>query len=61
MNLLENIHHFIAEASTLDIRSIMAFSERAEAMYDANLSAYIKIVIRRPFARIIVCGVFHEI
>jgi exocyst complex component 1 len=33
------------------------FSRQAEAIYDENLSAYIKLVIRRPFGRIIVrCG-----
>jgi len=31
---------------------VKAFSKRAESLYDENLSAYVKIVLRRPFAKI---------
>ncbi|KAG5647578.1 hypothetical protein DXG03_008931 [Asterophora parasitica] len=51
--LIENMHHFVAETSLLEVGSINVFCRRAEAIYDENLSAYIKIVLRRPFARII--------
>ncbi|KAG6911564.1 hypothetical protein DXG01_011866 [Tephrocybe rancida] len=51
--LIENMHHFVAETSTLEVGSVNVFCRRAEVIYDENLSAYIKIVLRRPFARII--------
>lgn len=54
----ENMHHFIAETSMLEVGSTVTFSKRAEVIYEENLSAYIKIVIRRPFARIIVRPLF---
>lgn len=48
------MHHFIAETSLLEVGPVVVLSRRAEAIYDENLSAYVKIVLRRPFARIIV-------
>ncbi|KAF5384820.1 hypothetical protein D9615_001378 [Tricholomella constricta] len=51
--LIENMHHFVAETSVLEVSSVAVFCRRAEAIYDENLSAYIKIILRRPFARII--------
>ena len=50
----ENMHYFVAEISQLDVPSLIASSRRAEAIYDENLMAYIKIVFRRPFGKIIV-------
>ncbi|KDQ30968.1 hypothetical protein PLEOSDRAFT_1036431 [Pleurotus ostreatus PC15] len=51
--LIENMHHFVAETSQMEIGSVNGFSRRAETMYDENLNAYVKIVLRRPFAKII--------
>ncbi|GBE77755.1 hypothetical protein SCP_0106370 [Sparassis crispa] len=51
--LIENMHHFVAEISQLQIGSVATFLKRAEAIYDENLAAYVKIVLRRPFAKII--------
>jgi hypothetical protein len=51
----ENMHHFVAEIAQTEVDSVSVFMKRAEAIYDENLSAYIKIVLRRPFAKIIVC------
>ena len=50
----ENMHYFVAEISQLDVPSLTASSRRAEAIYDENLVAYIRIVFRRPFGKIIV-------
>lgn len=50
----EHMHYFVAEISQLDVPSLTASSRRAEAIYDENLVAYIKIVFRRPFGKIIV-------
>ncbi|KAF9015545.1 exocyst complex component, sec3 subunit [Cyathus striatus] len=51
--LIENMHYFVAEMSKLDVVSTATFSKKAEAVYDENLSAYIKIIFRRPFGKII--------
>jgi len=45
---------FVAEISQLDIPSLNMSSRKAQAIYDDNLAAYIKIVFRRPFGKIIV-------
>ncbi|KAL0578603.1 hypothetical protein V5O48_003394 [Marasmius crinis-equi] len=51
--LIENMHHFVAEMSQLDIGSVAGFVKRAEAIYDENLNSYVKIVLRRPLNKII--------
>lgn len=48
------MHHFVAETSQLEVGSVVGFAKRAEAIYDENLNAYVKMVLRRPFAKIIV-------
>jgi len=53
----ENMHHFVAEIRQQEVGSVKAFSKRAESLYDENLSAYVKIVLRRPFAKIMVRSV----
>jgi hypothetical protein len=55
------MHYFVAEISQLDVPSLTASSRRAEAIYDENLVAYIKIVFRRPFGKIIVSTVLTAI
>ena len=51
---LENMHYFVAEIRKQEIGSVNVFSTRAEAVYEENLNAYVKIVLRRPFSKIIV-------
>lgn len=51
---VENMHYFFAEISQLDVPSLTASSRRAEAIYDESLAAYITIVFRRPFGKVIV-------
>lgn len=51
---IENMHHFEAEMSELALGSVAAFLQQAQAIYDENLMAYVKLVLRRPFAKIIV-------
>lgn len=48
------MHHFVAEMSQLDLGSVAVFLQRAQAIYDENLIAYVKLVLRRPFTKIIV-------
>ncbi|KAJ6574943.1 exocyst complex component sec3 subunit [Mycena capillaripes] len=51
--IAENMHHFVAETSQIEIGSVTVFLRKAEAIYDENLSAYVKIVLRRPFGKLI--------
>ncbi|KAJ7169718.1 exocyst complex component sec3 subunit [Mycena filopes] len=51
--LIENMHHFVAETSQIEIGSVTVFLRRAEGIYDENLGAYVKIVLRRPFGKLI--------
>ncbi|TFK77261.1 hypothetical protein BDN72DRAFT_784249 [Pluteus cervinus] len=51
--LIENMHHFVAEITQTELGSVTTFLRRAEGIYEENLNAYVKIVIRRPFAKII--------
>ncbi|KAG7450696.1 uncharacterized protein BT62DRAFT_927969 [Guyanagaster necrorhizus] len=51
--LIENMHHFVAEISQMELGSVAGFLRKAEAIYDENLGAYVKIILRRPFAKII--------
>jgi len=53
---LENMHHFVTEIQSLDIGSVSSFLGRAESIYDENLAAYVKLVLRRPFLKILVSG-----
>lgn len=50
----ENMHYFVAEISQLESRSVSGFLKQAEAIYNENLTAYVRIVLRRPFAKLIV-------
>lgn len=54
--VLENMHHFVAEIQSLDIGSVSSFLVQAENTYDENLAAYVKLVLRRPFLKILVGG-----
>jgi len=51
--LIENMHYFVAEIRQQEMGSVNVFSTQAEAVYDENLNAYVKMVLRRPFSKII--------
>lgn len=51
--MIENMHHFVAEIGRQEMGSVSSFVRKAESLYDENLGAYVKIVLRRPFSRII--------
>ncbi|KAI0305016.1 exocyst complex component Sec3-domain-containing protein [Russula brevipes] len=51
--LIENMHYFVAEIRQQEIGSVHVYSTRAEVVYEENLSAYVKMVLRRPFSKII--------
>ena len=50
----ENMSYFVTEVSELDVASLNAASRKAEAIYDENLSSYIRVLLRRSFGKIIV-------
>ena len=56
--VLENMHHFVSEIQSLDIGSVSSFLVQAESIYDENLAAYVRLVLRRPFLKILVGGKF---
>jgi hypothetical protein len=56
---VENMHHFIAEISQQELGAMQGFLRRAQIIYDDNLSAYVKLVMRRPMGKILVCGVLN--
>ena len=56
--VLENMHHFVSEIQSLDIGSVSSFLVQAESIYDENLAAYVRLVLRRPFLKILVGGEF---
>ncbi|KAL4241693.1 SEC3 family protein [Abortiporus biennis] len=51
--MIENMHHFSSEVAQLSIGSVAKFLEKANNVYEENLNSYCKIVLRRPFAKII--------
>ncbi|KAL4069753.1 exocyst complex component Sec3-domain-containing protein [Scleroderma yunnanense] len=51
--LVENMHYFVAEMSQLGVGSVTGFLKRAESIYNENLNAYVKIVLRRPFTKLL--------
>ena len=50
----ENMHSLVVEFSQLELGAMGSFARRAQIMYDENISAYVKIVLRRPFSKILV-------
>jgi len=51
--LIENMHSLLLELSQLDLGAMGSFSRRAQTVFDENISAYSKIVLRRPFSKIL--------
>jgi hypothetical protein len=48
---LENLQFFVQDATKHDIPALHGFMERAKSMYDENMTAYIRAVLRRSFGR----------
>ncbi|CAE6420393.1 unnamed protein product [Rhizoctonia solani] len=51
--MIENMHHFVADMTQLELGAVRAFVTRAEDIYSRELSAYVTFVLRRPMAKII--------
>jgi exocyst complex component 1 len=52
---------FKSEIEQIEIGAVAGFIRRADTIYQDNMQAYVKIVLRRPFAKIIVCCAFSQI
>lgn len=48
------MHYFISDTAKMNIGSVGSFANKAKSLYDENLEAYIKILFRRSFGKIIV-------
>jgi hypothetical protein len=48
------MHYFVSETARMEVGSVGGFTKKARAIYDENLSAYVKLLFRRPFGKIIV-------
>ncbi|TEB38979.1 exocyst protein [Coprinellus micaceus] len=50
--LIENMHYFVNEMLKLEMGSTQAFAENAQAIYEDNLDAYVRLIFRRPLAKL---------
>jgi exocyst complex component 1 len=48
------MHYFGADMAQMEVGSVAGFIRRAQVIYQENLNAYIKLILRRPFAKLIV-------
>jgi exocyst complex component 1 len=48
------MHYFITEITQQDVGNVKSFLRQAQTIYDDNLNAYIKLILRRPLAKILV-------
>ncbi|KAJ3254540.1 hypothetical protein HK103_007094 [Boothiomyces macroporosus] len=50
---VENMHHLYSELKTRRIPSLDSFAKQAKILYDVNLEAYCKVVIRKPLGKLL--------
>jgi hypothetical protein len=50
---VENMHHFHAEIRSRKVPSLETFVKQAKTLYDINLEAYCKVVIRKPLGKLL--------
>ncbi|KAJ3191225.1 Exocyst complex component 1 [Irineochytrium annulatum] len=48
---VENMHHFYSEVRSRKVAGLDPFVRAAKALYDVNLGAYVKVVIRKPLGK----------
>jgi len=48
------MHYFIAEVAQQELGAMQGFLKRAQGIYEDNLGAYVKLVLRRPMHKIMV-------
>lgn len=50
----ENMHHFVTVVSKMKIAGLKRALGRAKERYDENMNLYIRLILRRPCAKLIV-------
>ncbi|EGF77307.1 hypothetical protein BATDEDRAFT_91658 [Batrachochytrium dendrobatidis JAM81] len=50
---VENMHHFHAEVRARKVPGLDNFAKQAKVLYDVNLEAYCKVVIRKPLGKLL--------
>ncbi|KIJ46415.1 hypothetical protein M422DRAFT_140811, partial [Sphaerobolus stellatus SS14] len=53
VELIENMRYFISEISQQQVAAVKTFVQPAQAMYDENLNAYVKLMLRRSMAKLL--------
>jgi len=51
---IENMRHFVDDLSAINRPALAVFLDRAQGIYDENMSQYIRLMLRRSFGRLIV-------
>lgn len=51
--LIENMHHIMAVFKGEKVGALVGFVQQAREKYTSNLDAYIKLILRRPLARVL--------
>ena len=51
---VENMRHFVDDLSAINRPALAVFLDRAQGIYDENMSQYIRLMLRRSFGRLIV-------
>lgn len=54
--MIENLHVFVDEVSQLEVPALAVFVKRAQGLYEENMKAYIRLMLRRGFAKLMVGG-----
>lgn len=54
------MHYFSTEMAQMEVGSVAGFLRSSQAIYEENVGAYVKLVLRRPFAKIIVSINFYD-
>ncbi|WVQ93808.1 hypothetical protein IAU59_000886 [Kwoniella sp. CBS 9459] len=49
--MIENMHQFVEDVSQLNSPALGVYLTRAKGLYEDNLSTYVKLLLRRSFAR----------
>lgn len=48
------MHYFVSETARMEAGSVSSFTKKARGIYDENLNAYVRLMFRRPFGKVIV-------
>lgn len=52
--IVENMHHFHSEVRARKVNSLEGVVKQAKILYDVNLEAYSKVVLRKPLGKLLV-------